>query len=419
VGNRRRRSARPPVEGIVYLARESRPSYRGWYTLSVDTLRGWVNVLLLVALAWAGWQGYGVLENRYLEGKVSRVLREARDLEASVRAEGGARTYRADYESALEHLRQARALLDDRQLAGALRSAEQGRVVLASLLRQLHRLESSGEAQFISVQGAVEYRRGERGEWQSARVRDVLYAGDYVKTASSGSAEIMAIDGTVYTVRADTVILIGRTNLLGAETADRTINLAHGWVDLSTSLARSTVATPEAEARVEKDSTVVVAWDERLRLGKFAAYRGAMSVDAAAGGHRRLRQLEHVVQRGSELSDAQRLPAAPVPLDPSDDFEVRLESSDRLVLSWQPVAGADRYALQVARNRLFVSRIIDADDRRGTQATLGLRGDGAFVWRVAAYTRDGVLGPWSQPRRFRVLAAPLQAEDPLLTPGES
>ncbi len=379
-----------------------------------------MTLLLLVGLAWAGWRGYGILEQRYLEGKVARVLREARDLEASVRAEGGARAYRADYETALEHLRQARAMLDGSQFAGALRSAEQGRVVLASLLRQLHRLESSGEAQFINVQSAVSYRRGERGDWQPARLRDVLYAGDYVRTSGSGSAEIMAIDGTVYTVRADTVILIGRSNLLGAETADRTINLAHGWVDLSTSLARSTVATPESEARVEKDSTVVVAWDERLRMGKFAAYRGTMSVDAAAGDHRRLRPMEHVVQRGSQLSDAQRLPAAPIPLDPADDLEVGLGSADRLVLSWQPVSGAERYALQVARNRLFVSKIIDTADRRATQATLGLRGDGAFVWRVAAYTPDGVLGPWSQPRRFRVLAAPAPPpQDPLASPGES
>ncbi len=407
------------MEGIV-LVREKQPRFRGWYTLSVDTLRGWVTVLLLVGLAWAGWRGYGTLEARYLEGKVERVLREARDLEASVRAEGGASAYRTDYETALQHLRQARTLLDERRLTGALRSAEQGRIVLASLLRQLHRLESSGEAQFISVQGAVEYRRGERGDWQAGRLRDVLYAGDYVKTSGHGSAEIMAIDGTVYTVRADTVILIGRTNLFGAETADRTINLAHGWVDLSTSLARSTVATPESEARVERDSIVVVAWDERLRLGKFAAYRGTMSVDAAAGDHRRLRPMEHVVQRGSRLSAAQRLPAAPIPLDPTDDLEVRLGKADRLVLSWQPVSGADRYALQVSRNRLFVNKIIDTADRRATQATLGLRGDGTFVWRVAAYTSDGVLGPWSLPRRFRVLPAPAAPpEDPLLPPGES
>jgi hypothetical protein len=402
------------------LPRQARPRYRGWYTLSVDTVRGWVSVLLLVGVAWAGWRSYDYLEARYLEGKVARVLREARDLETSVRAEGGAHAYRADYDTALDHLRRARSQLDEQKLAGALRSAEQGRMLLASLLRQLHRLESSGEAQFISVHGAVEYRRGERGDWQTARLRDMLYAGDYVKTAGSGSAEIMAIDGTVYTVRADTVILIGRTNLLGAETADHTINLAHGWVDLSTSLARSTVATPESEARVEKESTVVVAWDERLRLGKFAAYRGTMSVDAAAGDHRRLRPMEHVVQRGARLSDAQRLPAAPIAVDPADDLEVRLGSAARLVLSWQPVAGAERYALQVARNRLFVSKIIDTADRRTTQATLGLRGDGTFVWRVAAYTPDGMLGPWSQPRRFRVLAAPAALpEDPLQLPGGS
>ncbi len=400
---------------------EPRTRYRGWYTLSVDTLRGWGTVLLLAGLAWLGWRGYGVLEQRYLEGKVARVLREAYDLEASVRAEGGGRAYPGEYEAAIEHLRTAKAQLDERRLEGALRNAEQGRILLGSLLRQLHRLETSGEAQFIAVSGAVEYRRGERGDWQDARLRDMLFAGDYVKTSASGSAEIMGIDGTVYTVRPDTVILIGRSNLLGtAESTDRTINLAHGWVDLSTSLARSTVATPASQARVERDSTVVVAWDERQRLGKFAAYRGVMSVDAQGGDSRRLHQMEHVVQRGDWLSETQRLPAAPIPLDPADDLEVPLASTDRLVLSWQPVSGAERYALQVARNRLFVNKIIDVTDRRTSQATLGLRGDGTFMWRVAAYTADGILGPWSPPRRFRIVAAPAPvAEDPFAPPGES
>lgn len=380
--------------------------FRGWYKISVDTLRGWFLLLVLAGLAWGGYRGYGLVEERYMEGRVSQVLREARSLDQAVRAEGGDETYRKEYDSAAEHISEARRFLDQERLQPALRSAESGRVVLASILRQLHRLESSGEAHFITVQGRVEYRRGERGDWREARSRDVLYAGDYVKTDSGTSAEIMAIDGTVYTVRSDTVILVGRSSLFGDEGTERSITLDHGWVDLSTSLARSTVTTPGAQARVERDSTAVVAWDERRRLGQFAAYRGSMDVDGDNGQTRSVRRLEHVVQRGRTLSEPSRLPAAPLPIDPTDDLEIPLDTADRLVLTWQPVAGAKRYALQVARNRLFVHKIIDVDDRATTQATLGLRGDGTFVWRVAAFTADGVQGPWSTPRRFRVVGEP-------------
>lgn len=399
---------------------QNQRGFRGWYKISVDTIRGWFLLAIMAGLAYGGYLAYGLVEQRYLEGRVSLVLREARSLDEAVRAEGGDDTYRKEYESAGEHIAEAKRHLDQDGLQAALRSAESGRVILASILRQLHRLESTGEAHFITVQGSVEYRRGERGEWREARPRDVLYAGDYVKTEGGTSAEIMAIDGTVYTVRSDTVILVGRSSLFGDQGTERSITLDHGWVDLSTSLARSTVTTPGAQARVERDSTAVVAWDERRRLGQFAAYRGSMDVDGEGGQSRAVRRLEHVVQRGRNLSAPARLPAAPLPIDPSDDLEIPLDTADRLVLTWQPVAGAERYALQVARNRLFVHKIIDVDDRSTTQATLGLRGDGTFVWRVAAFTADGVQGPWSAPRRFRVVGEPAMpvAETPE-TPEES
>jgi hypothetical protein len=146
-----------------------------------------------------------------------------------------------------------------------------------------------------------------------------------------------------------------------------------------------------------------VAWDEGRREGQFAAYRGAMHVASDSGENRSVRRLEHVLQKGQSLSQPERLPSAPRPIDPADDLEIPLATADRLVLTWQPVAGAQRYALQVARNRLFIHKIIDVQDRDSTQATLGLRGDGMFVWRVAAFTADGVQSPWSPPRRFRVV----------------
>ena len=79
-------------------------------------------------------------------------------------------------------------------------------------------------------------------------------------------------------------------------------------------------------------------------------------------------------------------------------------------LAWEPVPGAARYAFQVSRNRLFVDNVIDVANRTRTAATLGLRGEGTFLWRVAAFGADGAQGPWSEPRRFRVrLRAPAPA----------
>ena len=76
----------------------------------------------------------------------------------------------------------------------------------------------------------------------------------------------------------------------------------------------------------------------------------------------------------------------------------------QLVLTWQEVPGAERYALQVSRSQHFVDNVIDVEDRDNLKATVGLRGEGSFTWRVAAFGSEGVMGPWSAPRGFRVTA---------------
>jgi hypothetical protein len=367
---------------------------------------------LLVAGVYVAFLAWNQLEGRFQRSNYRHALNDARELQRTLRGKQGLSDFSSEYSTARASLRSAEEAAGADKWTLAVRSAERGRSLLAAILSNLERAEANGQAQFISVTSEVEYKRGERSNWQRAFNRGVLYAGDYVKTGD-GSAEIMGVDGTVYTVRSDTVILIGRTTGLGGKSTRRSISLNHGWVNLSTARAASTVETPDARAEVNEASSALVAYDGTRRVGRFATYDGSMDIASSAGQRRNLKKLEQVVQTGRTLSETRRLPAAPLPIDPSDNLEVRLDESDRLVLSWQPVPGARRYALQVARNRLFVRNIIDVDDRPSTSATLGLQGDGTFVWRVAAIADGGVVGPWSTARRFRISPA-----IPVLEPDE-
>ena len=112
--------------------------------------------------------------------------------------------------------------------------------------------------------------------------------------------------------------------------------------------------------------------------------------------------LEEISQTAGVLSRPQRLLAAPVLVGPEDNLEATLTATGNLVLEWLPVAGAERYALQVAPTRFFVQNIIDIEDREATSATVGLQNTGNFVWRVAAFDKAGHRGPWSPIYRFRV-----------------
>lgn len=374
-----------------------------WYKISVDAIRGWTAFLTLAVLAVAGVYGYRLLTRHLLDRQAVMAMEEADELVVRLRNEKNLSLHQDKYDGALASLVEARDLHTQGQLARSLLSAQRSRSLLVSIVDSLRHRKAAGEAQVVSARGRVDIRRGDRGEWQPARSNMVVFAGDYIKTSDNASAEVMMVDGTLFTVSPGTVVLVDRSRAMMGLRAERTLALESGWVNLSTSGAGSRVTTPRAEARVEQRSEAVVAFDESTREGRFAAYRGQMRVAAEDGATRDVGELEQVVQRGERLSVPKKIPDAPLVIAPRDNFEVEL-ARDRLALKWKAVAGAASYDLQVSHNRLFVENIIEAENRPRTSATLGLKRPGSYVWRVAARDRDGEKGPWSPTYRFRVVA---------------
>src|SRR5258708_23013656 len=108
----------------------------------------------------------------------------------------------------MKTLQEARAEDARGTCRAALTSALTSRKLLQSILDAVALSTSGGQAQFVSLQGEVEYKRSDGGSWEEARGRLPLRAGDYVRTGNGGSAEIIFLDGTLYTVRANTQFVI-------------------------------------------------------------------------------------------------------------------------------------------------------------------------------------------------------------------
>ena len=149
-----------------------------------------------------------------------------------------------------------------------------------------------------------------------------------------------------------------------------------------------------------------MAVDKGTSQGRFGAYRGSMELASKGGLTREVGALQQVVQTGDLLSEPKPMPRPARAGEPADNLALDLDATRRLVLAWHPVPGATRYALQVSRNppvrRQRHRRRATAPK---TRATLGVRGEGTFQWRVAAFGPDGLQGPWSEPRKFRVASA--------------
>lgn len=385
-------------------ARQSQDKY--WYTVQVDTLRVWIFLGTAAVLFFGGVWGYSYFQRYLAQKRVVAALEEGRQLVQELRTEAEIMRFRTEFATGRESLETARESLLANELEKALTEAERGRSLLRSILGSLRDDAQPPEAQFIAIQGGVEFRRGERGEWLPARSRVALYPGDYVKTSGGGSAELMTVDGSLFTVRPDTVILVDQRRERSGNQKQRGIALRSGWVNLSTAQASSRVSTPEAEAVVARRSSASVSYDESDKLARFTSTRGELEITTRDGKTQRLGERQQVDQKESRLSQTRDLPEAPITLAPRDNLELFLSEAERVELSWEPVRGAVSYALQVSQNRLFVDNVIDVDGRAKTRATLGLQGEGNFIWRVAAADAKGVQGPWSMPRRFRVSEQP-------------
>jgi FecR protein len=390
---------------------------RGWYTVSVETLRLLAGLLVLLVLGGGGWAGYRIWSSRALEHEAGFLIDEVRGLLERAAKEHPAGAFGEELESARGGYDGARRAFEQHDFRIAVDEGRRSRALLLAILDSGSR-SASGEAQFIAVQGGVELRHGDQGEWEPARSRDVLRSGDYVKTGGNGSAEVVFLDGTLYTVRPDTLFLVTRQRAAIGNASDQTISMEYGWVNLNTAQRGGRVTTPKAEARVGRDTEAAVSFDRSTATARFSAYRGDVEVTSEAGVVRKLGALEQVTQVGALLSEARSMPGAPNLLAPVAGLETTLDGDRKLVLSWEPVAGAARYALQVSRNRLFVDNLIDVESRTTTHATLGLRAEGTFEWRVASRLRDGLQGPWSEPRTFRVVGSTHAGESGDTTPPQ-
>jgi hypothetical protein len=384
------------------LKREKKPlaGRNDWYSLSIDSVRAVTIVFLIIGLGVVGLLGYRYTQHLSLDRKASIVINEAEFLLSRVQTESGAGVSSGTYNEAWTNLQDARRQHSAGEFNESLVSARWSRNLLSSLLDDLRNQAPSGQAQFVSVQGGVEFRRGD-GPWQVARNRLVLRSGDYVKTAGSGSAEVSFSDGTNFRVRPDTVILINQDRGDSGAANEETVSLEYGWINLDTTESPSRVRTPEAVAQVAEGSRAEVSFDRSRRMARFSSFQGSMEVRTKVGTVRRLGAMEQLVHSAAGLSAAVKLPSAPSLLAPDADASFEL-ADDRMLLRWQRVEGATRYGLQICRDDHFVDNVIDVENRNSTVATVGILGTGRFLWRVAAFSRQGAKGPWSEPQSFVV-----------------
>ena len=259
---------------------------------------------------------------------------------------------------------------------------------------------SVAESARLASAAAVQTRTG-KDAWGTARAGDTLAAGTAIRTGDGGAATIEFSDGSVLQLGAlseaelTTLLRDRRTGrrhqvvqLLAGELAARAAAGAGAGLEL-----RSSPGVCVAEG-AEFDMSRSSGGDTRVatRAGSVQVVAGGNTVALPSG--RGLR-----VTKGGDLGEPKPLPVAP---RLAETWSAGLTTGvARVVLTWQPVAGATAYHLQVARDPGFRDRVHEDGLNALTTVTPALP-VGAYYWRVCARTPEGA-GPWSGVGQFRTV----------------
>lgn len=378
-----------------------------WVVVSLEGFRKWGRFAAFLAIAAGAVAGALYFLHEPAAKHAERLLRRASTVQEEVHREGISEGLQGEFDQASQVLVDARRDYERKEFPTCIARAEDALHRL-ELLSGLVNRELVGGGQIISIQGKVEMQRANQTHWETAREKQRLANGDFIKTAPGGAADILFSDGTVYRVGSDSLLEVHRGGRSGRDPTGGEVKVKVGQVNVYTSTNPSVVLTDAARAEVEQDSRVgVEVGGEGSTL--VAAYAGRARVQTSSGQNMELSN-QQAVRAGPEgrLGARRVVPDPPALEEPRANALVNLDANDKVELRWRPVVGGVAYDLEVSRSRLFApsNLEVEAKNRSSTSAALHVLRPGTYYWRVAAVGGEKVHSEWSPPRAFRATSGP-------------
>jgi hypothetical protein len=370
-----------------------------WYLISIQRLKQLGLIILLLVLGLSGWWFF-TNQKRNPRSTAEAAIAEARGALNELAASKDFNTHRSEFDRAQKKLEEAGTLLSAGNYPNAQETAVESQTISRAAMSGGGTSES--DAQFLNVEGDVQFQKSSTSDWKRADQRVPLFNGDWVKTGQNASAELMFSNGSLYTVGPNALLEIYAQFNPATSKTSNSVQMQIGSIEVATTDDASTVRTPGSQVVVDSESATQVAVD-RQKATSVMATKGTASVATSAGGTPvKLNSGEKVsaTAQGS-LSPVKKLLLPPALLTPADNQVYPVSAESRVDFSWDGVPAATAYTFQVSRSRLFATLEINSRRQKNT-AVAKVTAEGSFYWRVASIGVDGDPGPFSIVRRFRV-----------------
>lgn len=266
-------------------------------------------------------------------------------------------------------------------------------------------------ARILSFEGDVRITRASTRETIVVTKETFVAAGDTIQTQADGRAIVQMIDGSVYTVRQNsTVIIRNNTSIFGG--ANVRVSLDDGQLNVRTDQqpenTQNVVEMLDTETAVKSQTDASFNTDAQTNGGEIRITRG--SVDTTVGGTKTtLSENEFASVNDGRISNKEQLLLPPKPVSPSDGMQLVDNTGSGVNVSfvWQddstvPITG---YYLQVSRSPIFAADAILVDRGSLTSREFRLAGlaPGTYYWRVKSTSRSGQTSEWNPHWKFTVV----------------
>ena len=265
----------------------------------------------------------------------------------------------------------------------------------------------SQQAHFTALDGTVRVKKANGNSWGAADYSVPLEKGDVVQTSSEGMAKIVFNDGTNYTVKQDSLIVIEENSTNDQQQTNVAVAVSTGTVDLATATyvqgSKSQVIVAGATASLAPDSAAMVHNDPKGDQHEILVKKG--SGDITRNGETvRLADWEKVsFQAEAPRMEKLKEIGPPTPISPANMMPMFVSSDPKPIeFSWTPMANAKGYRLRISRNPYFSSTIVDRKVNTADVMVSGLE-QGAYYWLVQSQDAAGKESVESEKNRFTII----------------
>lgn len=264
-------------------------------------------------------------------------------------------------------------------------------------------------ARIISFEGDVRITRASTRETILVSKETFIAAGDTIQTQADGRAIVRMIDGSVYSVRPNsTVVIRDSSSIFGNKVR---VSLDDGQLNVRTDKQQenteNVVEVAESENKLSPETDASFNADAQTNGGEIRISRG--SIETTMGNEKTtLTENEFASVKNGAIASREKVFEPPKQTSPENSTQIADSTGIGVTVAfaWQDTGEpAASYYLQIAKSPYFANDTVLVD-RSGLMARdFKLAGmvPGTYYWRLRSTAKSGQTTNWNDPWRFTVV----------------